>query len=697
MRNAKRCTQRCSRACARSARRRDGQFQAVDLRWGVSEDAGFDQRTVAICLDEVDRSSAMIVLLGDRYGWRPLPDRVDAVAFEAIRDHVDGRLDRWYRRDDNAVPPEYRLQSRTQVTDDEWTAIERELRGLLTMGAQAAGLPDAERRRLAASATELEILRGALDRADVHCYFRSIDGLPGDSVFGERDQDARMALERIKRELAERHASRTRHYTARWTDNGPTQNHLPQLCEDVFADLSAALHGHLNAPRTSEPDEHAAFGRARARWFVGRQPELDRIKAYVANPCGVPLAIIGPSGGGKSALLARAIEDLPPATLSVTRFVGATVASTTGGGLLSSVCHEIAGGYGQDETAIPTDYRQLTDNFSSYLAMATPERPLVVAIDALDQFGEDDPARDLAWLPLELPANAAVIVSSTESLTATPTVLELEPMTLNDGAELLDRWLSDTGRILRRSQRNHVLAAFRRSGLPLHLRLLAEEARRWPSYANPPAIESDVSGVVRGLFARLSKPAEHGEDLVQRSLGYLVAAKHGLSEDELLEVLSDDTEAMDAFRRRFPRSPVVDELPPIIWSRLGSDLAPYLMERSVDGTALLDFFHRQMREVTEEQFLADGTRVQRHQTLARYFGGQPLDFEGPANLRKLSEQPYQETFGELWEDLFATLTDFVFLERKVADAEQEDGVTTPHSGVYLLQEDYRRALRLWPR
>ena len=53
-------------------------FQAIDLRWGVREEAGLDQQTMTICLDEIKRCRDasprpnFIVLLGDRYGWRPL-------------------------------------------------------------------------------------------------------------------------------------------------------------------------------------------------------------------------------------------------------------------------------------------------------------------------------------------------------------------------------------------------------------------------------------------------------------------------------------------------------------------------------------------------------------------------------------------------------------------------------------------------
>ena len=53
-------------------------FQAIDLRWGVSEEAALDQQTMKICLEElrrcqrVTRRPNFIVLLGDRYDWRSI-------------------------------------------------------------------------------------------------------------------------------------------------------------------------------------------------------------------------------------------------------------------------------------------------------------------------------------------------------------------------------------------------------------------------------------------------------------------------------------------------------------------------------------------------------------------------------------------------------------------------------------------------
>jgi hypothetical protein len=54
-------------------------FQAIDLRWGVRDEAALDQKTMEICLREIERCQRtgikpnFIVLLGQRYGWRPLP------------------------------------------------------------------------------------------------------------------------------------------------------------------------------------------------------------------------------------------------------------------------------------------------------------------------------------------------------------------------------------------------------------------------------------------------------------------------------------------------------------------------------------------------------------------------------------------------------------------------------------------------
>ncbi len=70
-------------------------FQAIDLRWGVSEEAALDQQTMKICLAEIARCQKtsprpnFIVLLGDRCGWQPLPYEIPADEFEQIIEKID--------------------------------------------------------------------------------------------------------------------------------------------------------------------------------------------------------------------------------------------------------------------------------------------------------------------------------------------------------------------------------------------------------------------------------------------------------------------------------------------------------------------------------------------------------------------------------------------------------------------------------
>src|SRR5262249_55399022 len=128
-------------------------------------------------------------------------------------------------------------------------------------------------------------------------------------------------------------------------------------------------------------------------------------------------------------------------------------------------------------------------------------------------------------------------------------------MTVPEGAELLDRWLAGGRRCLRPAQRARVLERFSRSGLPLHLKLLFEQAQRWYSFT---PIEESLAGAsvheaIRDLFAQLAEA--HGPELVQRSLSLLAASRDGLSEDEILEILADDPRVIHEFRSRFPKSP----------------------------------------------------------------------------------------------------------------------------------------------
>lgn len=178
-------------------------FQAIDLRWGVSEEAALDQQTMKICLTEIERCQKVsprpnfVILLGDRFGWRPLPFVIPAEEFEKIRLHLSEDeksllcwrndppegMKGWYRWDDNAVPAEYVLQpryngSRYKVYEIWESEVERPLVAALERAALQAGLEDEALEKYTLSATGQEIMCGAIKGKDarehVFGFFRSI-------------------------------------------------------------------------------------------------------------------------------------------------------------------------------------------------------------------------------------------------------------------------------------------------------------------------------------------------------------------------------------------------------------------------------------------------------------------------------------------------------------------------------------------
>ena len=723
------------------------QFHAIDLRWGVTTEASLDQRAVAICLEEVDRCLAVtqrpyfVLLLGDRYGWRPPPATVTGAQFEPLRAVMAGQeaelVDLWYVEDRNAVPPAYRLQPRRgrYSGNDAWQLVERALHDALRRAAEKAtgtagrALAEDDRREFEASVTELETRR-ALRRGEwapgaVHAFFRTIPELPAslagpytDSRDGLPANAVRELRAWVRREVG---AQYVREYSAGWDARAarPTTDHLDALCRDVRAALESAIRAELDARESvptwqQEDRDHDDFGPGRSAVFVGRDDVLARLIDLVAGPPAPPVLMMGAPGSGKTAVLAQLAQRLQAREECdiVVRFIGATSRSVEVRTLvqdLTAVLRQRRGG-GDSDPPLGTDAAVAA--FRSELDRPWPGRATVLVVDGLDQLGGS--VIDLAWLPAEATPGVQLVLSAQTGpvadaigryLQTAPVVLE--PMPVGEGERLLDSWLAAVGRTLRRHQRAEVLRAFGVRGLPLHLRLAFEEACRWPSWAPVPpgSLADDVPGLVGQLLDRLR--LEHGDVLLAVALGCLAAARNGLTEDEELDLLSANAEVDREVTARFPRSPAIGgQVPPVLWARLRSDLQPYLTERRADGRVLLGFFHRQVADEIRSRYLAGGAARARHRELARYFGGQPLQLSGAdgqaPNLRKLSELPYQQANAGLWDELYATLTDFRFLQAKATWTDSDIGTdeasqpVQTHPGVYALQEDFDLALALWP-
>ncbi len=737
-------------------------FQAIDLRWGVSEEAALDQQTMKICREEIARCQQIspqpnfIVLLGDRYGWCPLPYEIPTLEFSEILHNVTNAedtelLSNWYRCDDNAVPPVYDLQPRTEeyVESANWQPIERRLHSILNEAVRNMALSEEDQNKYWASATEQEIRRGALtvDNASDHvfCFFRTINNLPQDQSpkkyfdldeAGNPDLDARHRLVDLKSRLEHRLPNNNIfRYEAKWIESGASSDYLNQLCDDALRSLTQIIEQEIAGLEETDPldeeiDAHETFGKERTRTFTGREDILTAISDYIIGPSISPYVIHGESGSGKTALMAKTVERARegcPEAKVFCRFIGATPESSDGRSLLERLCNQIYHTFDfenqkqrkleenkkddkdaqqrrqkvEREYEIPTDFQKLSPTFRSFLSKIPSQEKLILFIDALDQLADTDQARSLTWLPSGLPQNIRVIVSTLpgecfsilERRLPENKLKELESMPLAEGTDLLKSWLKAVGRTLQNNQMKEVLDKFTESGLPFYLKLAFEESRRWKSYTQRVDLSPDIPGIIRDFFEQLSSPANHGKVLVSHSLGYLAASKNGLTEDELLDVLSSDKTVFKDFADRAHHDPTEAKLPVIVWLRLYNDLEPYLKERRADRTSVLSFYHMQLSEVVVEKFLTNEAKRRHHKGLEKYFKNQSLWFEKSGkmvpNQRKVSELPYQQMHGELWDELRQTLASIQFVETKCFAGLTYDLIADYSSAIDALPESQK--------
>ena len=690
--------------------------------------------------------------------------------------------------------------------DEAWKKVEAVLWAVINrafppegLAGRFANIPGADAPlpsivKFQASATEQEIWRGALAVPDapehVVAWYRTIRNrrdFLGD-VRAKDFFDPKEALHVAAGELRDKLSRKLHkdgeedivpmHVDLRVSDDPTklevTRDHLKAMCDEIetklvqIAEREIAAYWQPTGDTTATPtpkdtggpsearkleleqQAHELFGESRAPkdGFVGRDKELAAIAKYLSDEDDrTPLVVYGPSGAGKTALLARAAQSAAGGGRRIIiRFLGTTPLSSNLRSLLANLCRALRKP-GEIEKEVPAELRELQDEFDRLLALATEEKPILLFLDALDQLDEADAARQTYWLRAPLPPHVKVVVSciydpggqealnepyhALERRKALDRAIAIESLTAAEAMTLLDvwlqhgdqrgqhkRWLSDAQReAIKARVTPDAATACRR---PLYLRILFEECRLWPSWKPASAMDlgENTAALLQSLFDRLAEPANHGRILVESVLSYMASARHGLSENEILEIIWADPDYkkhLDEQSRRTGHSlpPEATRIPIAIWSRLRHDLNPYLAEHAAPGGVVLNFYHREVGRVAEERFLGEaGRRVLQHSRLAMYFQSerQPWWREAETskrlteatvskrfpNARRAAELPWQllreadasdpaREHSAAWDAPVALLCDMEFLEAKCAARL-----------VFDLQEDYRNARNALP-
>ncbi|KAH3692060.1 hypothetical protein DPMN_194937 [Dreissena polymorpha] len=675
------------------------EFQVVDMRWGVRDEATDDHMGTELCLRELrlyqklSTGPSFVSLLSHKYGYIAFPRVILADEFESLMVQVEDpatiRLFRkWYSRDDNAVPPAYILASisthlpdfiskdknRQKVAKEEWWKESELMQDALESAATRVFDPETARKYII-SVTETEVEEGLLKAEDsiarqaiwlrrniedIDCQESSYALSRFTECLGaqEKVEKAHRMLRELKEHRMERRLNPDQffHYNVHWVGREGIEpetseehrKYLARLCKDFTDNMISMvtqairkrklLHDRL----TEECLQHIRLCQAKCAEFHGRTETLERIKSYLLDTSTTaPLVVHGISGTGKTSILAMSANLcktwLNKTPKLVLRFLGTTVESSSVLPLLQSLVHQLSM-LGNQRLRIGLTVDLLKVQLMVLLKQGTAECPLVVILDSLDQLDTSNNGRSLMWLPASLPPHCKVIVSSLpeEKYEAFPALKKLIP---------------DEERFI---QIDILLSTFRKCPTPLFLKLSFDEAMLWRSF-DPPSrtvLQTTVRTAVDFLFGRLEK--QHGRILVCRALAYLTLASNGITEAELDDVLSCDDDVLNDVYTYW--TPPIRRLPPLLLVRMRTDIDQYIVERGADGVRVLNWYHRQFTEAAHERYCADDAHNKRlHGNLADFFAG---------TWANGTKKPYTNAKGEVMkEDRYVTSQPLRFGEK----------------------------------
>jgi WD40 repeat protein len=440
----------------------DLEWSTVDMRWGVREGTIDDHTTTELCLAEVNhclRNSlgvAFVVFLGQRYGFRPFPNRIPQAEFEALRARSPARaaalLDRYFALNTNWLKPQYILRNVSSIHPDFvspdrerqkaasalWWADFAEMQGALRAAALAAYPREEDRPvrdRYLNSVTHNEICAGCLNnpqaREQAVVFARTITALPADDpVFGTKDVDAQPRVRELREQLTSlglvREVSIPYEDMVRGEASAAYGEHLRALVCDFTDVVGKRLISAFAAARHDIPDDvkewvvHAKASAEKTVHFTRHDcAELHELVDLCLSGLGIengatqrPIVLFSKSGGsGKTSMLSAAVMEIErqgtisaPGLAIVLRFAGLTTLSSSSAGLMGSLARQIMGIYREEAEALGfTDPEAVACDAALFNvavnALPTAAKPLVIVLDSLNDLPDGEEGRALLWLP----------------------------------------------------------------------------------------------------------------------------------------------------------------------------------------------------------------------------------------------------------------------------------------------------------
>ena len=661
-------------------------FQPVDLRWGITDEASLDQKTLDICLNEVRMCAeitprpSFVILMGNRYGWIPIPTTVTPQRFETC--DPSPLMREWYRLDENTSTYQLRPRTGAYVDYAQWEQVENELRR-----------DWAQRGEDMMSATEAEIRCGLAapweNRRSIMCFRRNLANIPlngeGAAYCDCRLEDGAFVLDEagVARLAAQEEFIESLlppenivRFDVDWAERDQV---VARFCETMGERLEASILEELRHLETLDRQQaalasEAAHSQLVGANYTGHDELIDEVRAHVVAREGAMALLCGAEG--KSAFCSELARRLTEAgRRAVLRHVGASVVASDAESLLASVAEQLGadlGGEGtssedagQGEAGPAEDLAAGRNLFASLLAghglpalQATVREALAGGRDVLilDGIERLDNAAALVQ-PLSSLPNVVVTTGDRRIAAALPGVWvrEIEPLGPAERRELFEKALASHGedesenapsarpqRRLTDAQAEAVETSLAANGSAAFAKLAADYAAGLASWDDP--FDATTQEELAELFLdSLTSARKHAPLLTKRMFAYIALGRNGVTLPDLIGMLQRDREVFAEFNQGLYHPLCREEIPASVLSRLYYDLSPFLAHKPFMGADVVSFAYQGFKAVALERCV-DGVAVENaigyYEHAERAVAASALDAGAGVSPTVLSELPY---------------------------------------------------------
>ncbi|ESO87653.1 hypothetical protein LOTGIDRAFT_234908 [Lottia gigantea] len=513
------------------------QFVPVDMRWGITKEAGENAQVINICLRELDRSDMFVGFFGQRYGWHGKEDKL-------LQQNFDNAMGRYPWID------EYRHHSVTAV----------------------------------------EFMHGHLNNPGLHpaCFaFRNKDyddklkeeGLKRDDKvqvykYSSESDYANKMLEGLKQDIIK---SKDKLLGVHVDYNDPEEG-ARLLFETIWKYMTKELlvRDEELTESMRQLAEHNAYLSARTSIYLQGDEYIIRLDDALNSNDAPPFIVLGEVGSGKSALLSNWINnhksDDNDNVIWLYHFVGAASGSTAPKQILSRIVNDLKSVIEGEKEKInkPGDKEnqpedegdgvwKMLEKLNLLLRKAThSEKKVVIVIDGLNKIQQAKKImKAYYWVPKpkDLPQGVFMVVSTTSNDQAAHDVfvvqekfhvLKIQPLEEETKKELCVKSLKESGKELSPHQLQKILDA-RLTNNPLYLMIVLWELSVFGSFR---LLDSKLDSLlqaesVSGLFVKYLERLEEdyntdetGDQFVQQVMSGMILSNKGISENEIQAVFN---------------------------------------------------------------------------------------------------------------------------------------------------------------